>query len=446
MQHIVIIGNGISGITCARHIRKKTKDAITVISAESEHFYSRTALMYIYMGHMKYEHTKPYEDFFWSKNNIRLLKKRITKIDDEAKNIMADDGTVINFDKLIIATGSVTAMYNWPGQDLKGVSGLYNLQDLQKIEKETENIKQAVIIGGGLIGVELAEMLHTRHIAVTILVKDNYYWGNVLPEQDAKLIEKQLKKNGIKILYNTELKEIKADEAGKVKSILLNTGDEIKCEFVGITTGVKPNISFLKDSNLNTDKGILINEYFETNCKDIYAIGDCAQFANALPGRKAIEQVWYTGRMHGETLAQTIAGKRSPYTPGPWFNSAKFFDLEYQTYGDVPTIQKDTHKYFFWRHTHKDVAIGIYYNQADKTFMGINSYGIRMRHVFFDEFLKEKKTVQFILANLNSAIFDAEFSQNHIPDIIDAWNKDTGENVKKQQKTAKVFSFLKKFL
>ena len=438
MAHIVIIGNGISGITCARHVRKISDDEITVISAESEHFFSRTALMYIYMGHMKYEHTKPYEDFFWDKNKIKLLKQKVTAIDAVKQTITTENKTTISFDKLVIATGSLTAMYDWPGSDLKNVCGLYSLQDLEMIEHHTKDIQSAVIVGGGLIGVELAEMLHVRHIDVTILVKDDYYWGNVLPTKDALLVEAQLKNNGIKVLKKVELDKINGTH-GKAKSVTTKDGREINCQFVGITTGVKPNISFIKNSGVKTDKGILVNKYFETGSKNIYAIGDCAQFEKPLPGRKPIEQVWYTGKMHGETLAQTLCGNRTAYQPGPWYNSAKFFDLEYQTYGLVPAMLEDKQAYFFWKHPKDDAAIGICYNKNDKTLAGINSYGIRLRHAFFDKCLKENKNVAYILSHLQFAWFNSEFSKNYIPEILQAWNNETGEKVKKINKLATAF-------
>ncbi len=129
-QHIVIIGNGISGITCARHIRKQSNDDVTVISSETEHFYSRTALMYIYMGHMKYEHTKPYEDCFWEKNRIQLVKDHVTSIDVKGKKILLQKGASINYDKLVIATGSVSNKPNFTGINLSGVQSLYGMPDL----------------------------------------------------------------------------------------------------------------------------------------------------------------------------------------------------------------------------------------------------------------------------------------------------------------------------
>ena len=124
-MHIAIIGNGISGITAARFIRKLSNHRITVISDESEYFFSRTALMYIYMGHMRLQDTQPYEPYFWKKNRIDLVKARVEKVDAEQNKLWLNNDTSLDYDKLIIATGSSPNKFGWPGQDLNGVSGLY---------------------------------------------------------------------------------------------------------------------------------------------------------------------------------------------------------------------------------------------------------------------------------------------------------------------------------
>ncbi|MBV1889281.1 MAG: FAD-dependent oxidoreductase, partial [Proteobacteria bacterium] len=120
MEHIVIIGNGISGITVARHIRKLSDKRITIISSETDHFFSRTALMYIYMGHMKYEHTKPYEDFFWEKNKIDIKRAFVTTVNHNEKQLVLADGETLSYDKLVFAVGSKPNKFGWPGQDLDG--------------------------------------------------------------------------------------------------------------------------------------------------------------------------------------------------------------------------------------------------------------------------------------------------------------------------------------
>ena len=157
-EQVVIIGNGIAGITAARHIRKRSNKKILVISSETDHFFSRTALMYIYMGHMSYEDTKPYEDFFWEKNRIRLMRAFVERVDVERKLLRVAGGQDVPYDDLLLATGSRSHRFGWPGQDLHGVQGLYSLQDLELMERDTAGIARAVIVGGGLIGIETAEM------------------------------------------------------------------------------------------------------------------------------------------------------------------------------------------------------------------------------------------------------------------------------------------------
>ena len=191
-MNIVIIGNGITGITAARHIRKLSNYKITVISSESEYFFSRTALMYVYMGHEKFENIQPYENSFWGKNKIELIQDYVTFIDTENKRVNLSGGIVVNYDKLIIATGSRSNKFGWKGQDLNGVQGLYSLQDLELLEDNTKNISRCVIVGGGLIDIELAEMLRSRNIAVTMLVREKSYWDIVLPVEESEMINRHI--------------------------------------------------------------------------------------------------------------------------------------------------------------------------------------------------------------------------------------------------------------
>jgi NAD(P)H-nitrite reductase large subunit len=423
MKHIVIIGNGIAGVTVARHIRKRSDHQITIISSETTHFFSRTALMYIYMGHMKYEHTKPYEDFFWKKNQIDLLFDHVNKVSTKTKTLSLKSGAELQYDTLIVASGSKSNKFGWPGQELKGVQGLYSYPDLQLMEEYSKGLKEAVIVGGGLIGIEMAEMLTTRNIKVTFLVREPEFWSVVLPLQEANLISRHIRSHHIELKLNTELKEIKGDAHGYVNQVITSTGEVITCQFVGLAVGVSPNIDFLKDSGIATNKGVLVNKYLETNVPGVYAAGDCVERSYDLPRRKNIEQVWYTGRMMGEVLAQTICGIPTPYEPGPWFNSAKFFDIEYQTYGTVSNTVTEGEDDFYWEHDDGKKAMHFVWNKVSKEFVGINSFGIRLRHECFDRWLREKKDIQYILNNLLDANFDPEFFRRYEDQITNAFYK-----------------------
>ena len=418
MKHVVIIGNGISGITAAREIRKRSDARITVISGESAHFFSRTALMYVYMGHMRCQDIKPYADDFWAKNRIELKRAWVKSVDTAAKRVAFEDGGTMAYDALLIATGSRTNKFGWPGQDLPGVQGLYSLQDLESMERDTKGIGRAVIVGGGLIGVEMAEMLLSRRIGVTFLVREDLFWGGVLPQQDAKLIGRHIAEHGVDLRFNTELDSILAGTDGRVRSVVTKSGEEIVCQFVGITTGVSPNIAFLKDSGIACDRGVLVNEYLETSVPDVYAAGDCAQFhKHPDPERRSVEQVWYTGRMMGATVARTITDERTAYAPGPWFNSAKFFDIEYQTYGWVRNRLMPGQAEHYWEHPDGHLALHLVWDDEDRRFIGVNAFGMRLRHEVFDRWLREGVSVDHVVEHLREANFDPEFFAQHVKAI-----------------------------
>jgi len=442
---IVIIGNGISGITAAKTLRKHSDHQIIVLSDESELFFSRTALMYVFMGHMRAKDIIPHNKKFYDDNNIELYLTRVRTVDFDSKSIVLEDDNFIDYDRLIIATGSKPRLMNWPGKQLDGVQTLYHIQDLENIERHCENLERGIIVGGGLIGIELAEMLHSRNIPVTMLVRESEYWNSVLPMEEAKMVSDHIRTHNIDLKLNTELNEIWGDKK-KVKMILTNTGEKINCEFVGLTVGVQPNIDFLHFTKLEKNKGILINDRLETNMEGVYAIGDCAEIRNPKEGRKNIEAVWYTGRMMGELAAHNILGKELDYNPGVWFNSAKFFDIEYQVYGSVPNNPREGIGQLFWKHPKKDKSIRLVYDLSTKEVMGFNLMGIRYRHEVCEKWISEKTHIEDVLRNLNLANFDPEFFSSYERLLVDAYNQETGSSLKLKQKKSlsNVLNFLSK--
>lgn len=444
-MHIAIIGNGISGITAARFIRKLSDHKITVISAETDHFFSRTALMYIYMGHMRFEDTKPYENWFWEKNRIDLLRAYVEKVDTSNKQLLLKDQPPLSYDKLILATGSASNKFGWPGQDLDGVHGMYSYQDLEAMERHSDGLKRAVIVGGGLIGIEMAEMFHSRHIPVTFLVREEKYWNAVLPNEESTMVGRHILENGIDLQLETELKEIIDDGNGKACAVITSKGERIDCGFVGLTAGVHPNVSFIKETDIETQRGIMVNEYLETSVPDVYAIGDCVQARNPLPGRRPIEAIWYTGRMMGETVAYNICKKKIAYDPGIWFNSAKFFEIEYQVYGNVLAKPPENHKSIYWEHANGDKSIRIIYDSESYEILGFNLMGVRYRHEVCEKWLRNKSSVEEVLQNLSLANFDPEFYKEYEAEVIGIYNQQSGKKLqlKSKRRLDSVFNFLK---
>lgn len=445
-MHIAIIGNGISGITTARFIRKLSDHKITVISSESDHFFSRTALMYIYMGHMRFEDTKPYEDWFWEKNRIELLNEHVSKIDFEHKQLSFKKGGSLFYDKLVIATGSTPNKFGWPGQDLERVNGLYSVQDLEAMEAGSENLNRAVIVGGGLIGIEMAEMFHARHIPVTFLVREPSFWNRVMPPEESEMINRHIKEHGIDLRLSTELKEIVDDGTGKASAVITDKDERIECGYVGLTAGVRPNIDFLKETGLEINRGILVNRKMETNMPDVYAVGDCSEQREPYPNRRPIEAVWYTGRMQGEACAYNICDQNTEYFPGIWFNSAKFMDIEYQVYGDIQAKMPDTQDAIYWEHSDGKKSIRIVFDKISMAVVGFNLMGVRYRHEVCEQWLMRPTHVEDVLQNLGLANFDPEFYKEYEQELVKIYNEKMGRNIQLKQKRSlnKALGFLKK--
>jgi NADPH-dependent 2,4-dienoyl-CoA reductase/sulfur reductase-like enzyme len=380
--------------------------------------------MYVYMGHMRWKDIQPYEDWFWKKNKIDLVYAHVNKIDTDNGKLLLNNNSEIKYDKLLIATGSKVNKYGWPGQDLPGVQGLYGKKDLDLLEENTRNIGHAVITGAGLIGVELIEMLHSRHIPVTFLCRESHYWRSRLPEEECSVIGRHLAEYGINLKFNTGLKEILAGKNGRVRAVVTSNGEEIPCEFVGLTPGVHPNIDVVKDSKVESARGVLVNEYLETNIVDIYSAGDCAEIKDRNEkGKNVVEQLWYTGKLQGRVVADTICGNRRKYDRGIRYNSAKFFDIEYQNYGYVHNNLRDWEDAFTWEHPNGKIFFRVVYNKSDRAVTGFNVLGMRLRQLVCEDWIKNKRAVDFVMGHLREANFNPELFENYELSIYEKFKK-----------------------
>lgn len=414
-MNLVIAGNGITGLTAARTVRKILPRAkIQIVSNESDYPYARTALMYIFMGHLKERATECYERKFYKDNSLELIRDTALRADTKACTVYLESGRTLPYDALLIATGSTPSLYDWPGQDLEGVQGLYSLQDLKKLEENARSAHHAVIVGGGLIGVELAEMLHSRKIPVSMLVRENSYASHILPPEESELVNFEIRKHSIPLHLGESLKEITGTT--RASGVTTVSGREIKCNLVGLTAGVSPNTGFAKASSIDCARGVLVSDLFQTNAPGVFAAGDCAQFKEpGGPGR--VEQLWYTGRIQGELaglqICKMLSGQTpgAPYQPGVWFNSARFFTLDYQAYGTMP---KDSKSVLMIDHANQK-SIRIACHGASRAVCGFVLMGIRYRHEVCEKWIQEERSLDYVLANLHEANFDPEFSKKYEP-------------------------------
>ena len=399
-MHVVIVGNGIAGVTAARHVRKASAEArVTMVSDETLAPYARTALMYVYMGSLAQAHTRMYEERFWAESRIDRVLDRALALDPARQRLALRDGGEVPYDRLLVATGSVPALPPWPGAELPGVQGLYHLADLERMEASTRGVRRAVVVGGGLIGVELAEMLRTRGVAVTFLVREGRYLPRVFSPAESALVQAEIRRHGVDLRLGAEVARVEGD--GRAERVVTTDGEPWAAEFVGVGTGVRPHVGWLGDA-VETGRGVLVDRQLRASAENVWAAGDCAELRRPPPGVRAVEPIWYSARLQGATAGLGMAGHARDYAPGVFYNSAKFFDLEWQVYGATGGDGDD------WERG--DGARLLRVRHRDGRVRGVSALGVRLRQDVCARWIAEGWPLDRALADLAAARFDAELS------------------------------------
>ena len=421
---IVIVGNGVAGITCAMSARQRDKDAdITVVGGETEYFFSRTALMYAYMDVMTRQQLEPFERKVYKQQRIELVKDWVIDLNASAQTVTLQGGGHLAYDKLVLAVGATPNMFPWKGmeQARDGVVHFVSMQDLDRCERLTPSTKRAVVIGGGLIGIELVECLRFHGVDVSFLIREPYYWPMALGQEEGEYVASHMREHGVDVRLREEMTRVHVDDSGRVASIETNQGEQIECQMLGIAAGVKPNIQRLRDWREAPElgRGIIVNEQFETSLPNVYAIGDCAEIHPK--GKKPYnEQIWYSAKRHGRVVGRNLFDDGLSYEPPLFFNSSKFFEIEYTTVGEVMGLPEGT-KTIYRKMPDKPISQRILY--VDGAVKGFNMLGSRWDHEVLSRWIHERRSPEFVLRHLHHAQYNVEFgraalgkmTEEHIP-------------------------------
>lgn len=323
----VIIGNCAAGINAVEAIREKDKEGgITIISDENHPVYGRCLISYYLAGVCREEDLflRP-KDFYERMNAELLLGEKVIGVKLSEKRILLEDKKEIGFDKLLIAAGAQAKSIGIDGENKKGVFKFRTLNDAKALMDISKTAKRVVILGGGLIGLKAAYGLKSRGLDVRVIIKSNILMSQVMDERSSEILKRHLEKNGIEIITGVAAKKIVG--ADKVEGIILDNGEELKCEVIVIGKGVSPNIDLLKGSGIKTDDGVLTNEYLETNVKDIFAAGDCAETYDIILGKTTVNALWTTASAQGRIAGFNMAGEKKIYEGSLAQNSIEFFGL-----------------------------------------------------------------------------------------------------------------------
>lgn len=326
MNH-VIIGSGVAGIAAIEAIRSiDSASSITLIGDDPYGFYSRPGLAYYLTGelHDKALFPRTADDF--RKWNFRYVKGRVTKILGAEHRLELEDQSQFSYDRLLIAVGAQALPLQVPGADLEGVLKLDHMSDAKLILKHARRGRTAIVVGGGITALELVEGLRSRGMQVHYLLRGDRYWSNVLDEHESKIIEHRLQAEGVTLHHQAEIGEL-TGRNGKVNSVHLVNGHVIKCDLLTYAIGIRPRINLAKQGGLAVDRGMLVNEYLQTDDPDIFAAGDVAQVHDPLSGRSILDSLWAPARQQGFIAGLNMAGKKTAYIKAPPFNVTRLAGL-----------------------------------------------------------------------------------------------------------------------
>ncbi len=452
-MHVVIVGNGVAGMEAALTLRARDEHLqITVVSEESEHFFSRTALMYVLSGQMSHHNIEPLERGTYERLGLERVRARAISVDPASKRLVLAGGLPpIGYDKLVIACGSRPRPAPfWAGySDLEGIGHFVTLQDLAWLETELHLSKghdrpvrehahlehstpdspyqprvaaatgrgtpaeRPVVIGGGLIGVEVVETMLAAGLSPTFLIREDWFWPIALDAAESAWIAERMKHHGVDVRLNENVERFEGDQ-GRIASVVTDR-ETHEADLVVVAIGVVPNTDWLEGSGIERDKGggIVVDAGLRASAPDVFAAGDCAS-VRWFNDWVRPEQLWYTGRDQGRLVARSVLGDDASYARSTWYNSAKLMDIEYTTAGLVNMRVEGEQSWYFEEQGRVRSTTRIVH--VDGRVIGFNFLGRRWDHEICVRWIEERRSLSWVIEHLDEARFDTEFVPPlHIP-------------------------------
>jgi len=339
----LIIGNSAGGIGAAEAIRwVDATGSITIISDEPYPAYSRPLIAEHIFERRPLEKMLFRTPDFYEKNHIfTLFGKTATALDTKNHTVKLADGTVMAWEKLLLATGGEPILPPMAGTNAKGVFTFTTLTDADRILEYLQPGQRAVVIGGGLIGLSITDALIKCGISVTIVEMKDRILNTLLDATASGIVSRRLRENEVRIITGQTVTEINSDFTTEITTgAVLDDGHELNCDMVIIAIGVKPRVDLAGAAGLNVNRGIIVNRFMQTSVLDIYACGDAAEAYDFVYGENRVTPIWTNAVAGGNVAGLNMAGKPTEYNGGTAMNSIKYFGLSLVSAGMVTPPDK----------------------------------------------------------------------------------------------------------
>lgn len=352
MTKYVILGGGVAGVTAARALARASSDAdeVHIFSAEPYPYYPRPLLWQFIAGQKEQDELYFRSPEWYAEQNIKYhLNSRITEIDTEAHRLTLDDGSRVRYDRLLIATGARPFVPPSEGTDKEGVFTLRTLEDALAIKSYTERAATAIVVGGGLLGLETARALQATGLRVTVIEVAPYLLPRQLDREGAQVLQSLLEAQGLRLITDSLTEAVLGET--HATGVQLKDGPRVDGDLVLFSTGIRCRAKLAKEAGLEVNRGLIVDEQLRTSAEDVFAAGDVAEFEGQVYGiiPAAIEQA--------RAAASNMSEPGSTYYTGTIPSTTlQVADAEVTTLGEIDEDEGENRRAV----RHADIDAGIY--------------------------------------------------------------------------------------
>ncbi len=339
-QSYVIIGDGIAGSSAAETLREEAPESdITVITDEGEALYNRILIKEFAKGKLPEAPISIHEEDWYAEREIDLaLNTHVTEIDPDAHTIYTHESDTYEYDKLLVATGGTPTQLPVDNSDADGIHHFWTFQDARNIAEHAERADTGAVVGAGLLGIDLAAICGAQDIDANYFMRGNRWWRYALSEEGAEIIHDGLREKGVTPVFDSGVDAFVTDDDGKVTATVTPDGEEHDSDFVGVAIGLDFNVEVLQGTGVETDDGVVVDEYMQTNVDDIYAAGDLTRFYDTILNDHGQNGSWGSAKEQGQVAAKNMVadGESEAFR---WVSSYSIthFDFPFLSFGH-PTL------------------------------------------------------------------------------------------------------------
>jgi len=304
----VIIGDGIAGASAAETIREADPDAsVTVLTDEGEALYNRILIKEFAKGKLPEAPISIHEPEWYEERDIDLqLNTHVTEIEPVAHEIQTHTGDTYEYDKLLIATGGTPAQLPVENSDADGIHHFWTFEDARGIREHAEESDQGIIVGAGLLGIDLAAVCAAQGIDAKYLMRGDRWWRYALSGDGAEIIHEALRENGVEPVFDSGVDHFEVDDDGRVSGAVDPNGEQYDGEWAGVAIGLEFNTEFLDGVGIDLDDGVVVDEYMQTDVEDIYAAGDLTQYYDTIFNSRAQNGAWGSAKEQGSVAGTNM--------------------------------------------------------------------------------------------------------------------------------------------